>query len=81
MLTPSHASIVRQQKNFGYSEEDLRLIIRHMAQVGEEPIGSMGSDADRARRSRSSRVRSSTSSPNSSPRSPTRRSTPSARSW
>jgi glutamate synthase (NADPH/NADH) large chain len=45
MLTPSHASIVRQQKNFGYSEEDLRLIIRHMAQVGEEPIGSMGSDA------------------------------------
>ncbi len=45
MLTPSHASIVRQQKNFGYTEEDLRLIIRHMAQVGEEPIGSMGSDA------------------------------------
>ena len=44
MLTPEHASIVRQQKSFGYSEEDLRLIIRHMAQVGEEPIGSMGSD-------------------------------------
>jgi glutamate synthase (NADPH/NADH) large chain len=45
MLTPSHASIVRHQKNFGYTEEDLRLIIRHMAQVSEEPIGSMGSDA------------------------------------
>ena len=45
MLTPSHATIVRQQTNFGYSEEDLRLIVRHMAQVGEEPIGSMGSDA------------------------------------
>ena len=45
MLTPNHASIVRQQKNFGYSEEDLRLIIRHMAQVSEEPIGSMGSDS------------------------------------
>ncbi len=44
MLTPNHASIVRQQKNFGYSEEDLRLIVRHMAQVSEEPIGSMGSD-------------------------------------
>ena len=44
-LAPSHASVVRHQKNFGYSEEDLRLIIRHMAQVGEEPIGSMGSDA------------------------------------
>ena len=44
MLTPSHASIVRLQRNFGYSEEDLRLIVRHMAQVSEEPIGSMGSD-------------------------------------
>ena len=43
-LTPEHASVVRLQKSFGYSEEDLRLIIRHMAQVGEEPIGSMGSD-------------------------------------
>ena len=41
---PEYASVVRQQKSFGYSEEDLRLIIRHMAQVGEEPIGSMGSD-------------------------------------
>jgi len=45
MLVASHASIVRHQKNFGFSEEDLRLIIRHMAQMGEEPIGSMGSDA------------------------------------
>ncbi|NNN00996.1 MAG: glutamate synthase large subunit [Acidimicrobiaceae bacterium] len=44
MLTPSHATVVRQQKGFGYTDEDLRLIIRHMAQVGEEAIGSMGSD-------------------------------------
>jgi glutamate synthase (NADPH/NADH) large chain len=44
LLTPSHASVVQHQKSFGYSEEDLRLIVRHMAQVGEEPIGSMGSD-------------------------------------
>jgi len=43
-LAPEYASVVRQQESFGYSEEDLRLIIRHMAQVGEEPIGSMGSD-------------------------------------
>ena len=35
MLVASHASILRHQKNFGFSEEDLRLIIRHMAQVGE----------------------------------------------
>jgi len=45
MLTPNHASIVCQQMNFGYSEEDLRLIVRHMAQVSDEPIGSMGSDS------------------------------------
>ena len=45
MLTPSYASVVLHQRLFGYSEEDLRLIVRHMAQVGEEPIGSMGSDA------------------------------------
>jgi glutamate synthase (NADPH/NADH) large chain len=45
MLSPSFASIVRQQKSFGYGDEDIRLIIRHMAQVSEEPIGSMGSDA------------------------------------
>jgi glutamate synthase (NADPH/NADH) large chain len=43
-LAPEYGSIVRQQESFGYSEEDLRLIVRHMAQVGEEPIGSMGSD-------------------------------------
>ncbi|HEY5120420.1 MAG TPA: glutamate synthase central domain-containing protein, partial [Acidimicrobiales bacterium] len=44
MLTPSYASVVLHQRLFGYSEEDLRMIVRHMAQVGEEPIGSMGSD-------------------------------------
>ena len=44
MLTPSHATVVRRQQSFGYTEEDLRLIVRHMAQVGEEAIGSMGSD-------------------------------------
>jgi glutamate synthase (NADPH/NADH) large chain len=43
-LTPEYSSVLRQQKSFGYSEEDLRLIIRHMAKVGEEPVGSMGSD-------------------------------------
>jgi glutamate synthase (NADPH/NADH) large chain len=43
-LTPEHASVVRLQKSFGYSEEDLRMIVRPMAQAGEEPVGSMGSD-------------------------------------
>ncbi|HEY7931253.1 MAG TPA: glutamate synthase large subunit [Acidimicrobiales bacterium] len=52
ILTPSHATVIRRQKSFGFSEEDLRLIIRHMAQVGEEPIGSMGSDTALATLSR-----------------------------
>ncbi len=56
MLMPSHASVVCQQKSFGYSDEDLRLIIRHMAQVSEEPIGSMGSDATVPALSRQPRV-------------------------
>ncbi len=45
MLLPSYASVRQRQRNFGYCDEDLRLIMRHMAQVGEEPIGSMGSDS------------------------------------
>ncbi len=55
MLTPSHASVLRQQVNFGYSAEDLALIVRHMAQAGEEPIGSMGSDTPLAALSTSPR--------------------------
>jgi glutamate synthase (NADPH) large chain len=36
--------IVRRQRAFGYTEEDLRMIIGPMATNGEEPIGSMGTD-------------------------------------
>ncbi|MGH2843404.1 MAG: glutamate synthase large subunit, partial [Solirubrobacteraceae bacterium] len=34
-----------RQLAFGYSQEDLRLVIAPMATQGEEPIGSMGDDA------------------------------------
>ena len=44
MLTPQHASVVRHQRLFGYTSEELRLIVAPMAQTGAEPIGSMGSD-------------------------------------
>ncbi|MGH9170196.1 MAG: glutamate synthase large subunit, partial [Acidimicrobiales bacterium] len=44
MLTPLHASILSHQRLFGYSEEDLRAILAPMAQRGEEPLGSMGTD-------------------------------------
>ena len=45
MLTPQHHSVLQHQRLFGYSEEDLRLILRPMASAGEEPLGSMGNDA------------------------------------
>jgi glutamate synthase (NADPH/NADH) large chain len=44
---PAHIQgddLVRQQRAFGYSEEDIRLIMTPMAEKGEEPVGSMGTD-------------------------------------
>ena len=37
--------LLRQQHAFGYTEEDLRMIIAPMASQGQEPVGSMGDDA------------------------------------
>jgi len=45
MLTPQHASVVRHQRLFGYTTEELRMILAPMAQSGAEPVGSMGHDA------------------------------------
>ncbi|WNV88624.1 glutamate synthase large subunit [Umezawaea sp. Da 62-37] len=42
---PSHASLVRRQQAFGYTEEELNVLLRPMAVSGAEPIGSMGNDA------------------------------------
>lgn len=39
-----HSSVVRRQRAFGYTEEDLRIIITPMAKNGMEPLGSMGTD-------------------------------------
>jgi glutamate synthase (NADPH/NADH) large chain len=39
-----HSSVVRRQRAFGYTEEELRIILAPMARAGAEPIGSMGSD-------------------------------------
>ena len=44
MLLPQHASVVRHQRLFGYTQEELRLILAPMAKVGGEPLGSMGTD-------------------------------------
>ncbi|MBV6434429.1 MAG: Ferredoxin-dependent glutamate synthase 1 [Bryobacteraceae bacterium] len=37
-------TILDRQRCFGYTDEDLRLIISAMASKGEEPIGAMGTD-------------------------------------
>src|SRR5438270_2039618 len=41
---PSHESVTRRQQVFGYTQEDLRLLLAPMATGGEEAIGSMGTD-------------------------------------
>jgi glutamate synthase (NADPH/NADH) large chain len=45
MLTPQHASVVTHQRLFGYTTEELRVLLAPMARHGEEPVGSMGSDS------------------------------------
>ncbi|MHB8341986.1 MAG: glutamate synthase large subunit, partial [Mycobacteriales bacterium] len=37
-------SVVRRQLTFGYTEEELRVLLAPMARTGAEPIGSMGTD-------------------------------------
>ena len=38
------ASITRRQRTFGYTEEEVRMLLTPMGQNGVEPIGAMGSD-------------------------------------
>ncbi|GAA4108043.1 glutamate synthase large subunit [Nocardioides fonticola] len=40
----THASVTRRQQVFGYTEEELRVLLTPMANTGAEPIGSMGTD-------------------------------------
>ncbi|MGH8825782.1 MAG: glutamate synthase large subunit, partial [Jiangellaceae bacterium] len=40
----THASVTRRQQTFGYTEEELRVLLAPMARAGAEPIGSMGTD-------------------------------------
>jgi glutamate synthase (NADPH/NADH) large chain len=40
----SHESVTRRQQIFGYTEEELRLLLAPMATTGVEPLGSMGTD-------------------------------------
>ncbi|MGA5765378.1 glutamate synthase large subunit [Nonomuraea bangladeshensis] len=42
--TLTHEALVKRQQTFGYTEEELRIILAPMAKAGQEPIGSMGTD-------------------------------------
>nr|WTB08521.1 glutamate synthase large subunit [Streptomyces antimycoticus] len=44
-IVHTHASVTRRQQTFGYTEEELRVLIAPMAKAGAEPIGSMGTDS------------------------------------
>jgi glutamate synthase (NADPH/NADH) large chain len=41
---PGHEELARQQQLFGYTEEELRVLLVPMARAGAEPVGSMGTD-------------------------------------
>lgn len=38
------ASVTRRQRTFGYTEEEIRVLLAPMGQHGAEPLGAMGSD-------------------------------------
>ena len=38
-------TLLQRQQVFGYTHEELRILVAPMASKGEEPIGSMGTDA------------------------------------
>jgi glutamate synthase (NADPH) large chain len=42
---PAEASLLDRQQVFGYTQEDLKIILAPMAANGEEAVGSMGNDA------------------------------------
>jgi glutamate synthase (NADPH/NADH) large chain len=55
-VQPNHESVVRRQISFGYTEEELRILLTPMAASGAEPLGSMGTDTPTAVLSQRSRL-------------------------
>ena len=44
VIEPDHETVLRRQETFGYTLEDVRMLVNPMAAQGTEPIGSMGTD-------------------------------------
>jgi glutamate synthase (ferredoxin) len=53
---PEHESVLQRQLAFGYTQEDVRVLLAPMAANGEEPVGSMGTDTSLAVLSSRSRL-------------------------
>ncbi|MBI2815724.1 MAG: glutamate synthase large subunit [Acidobacteria bacterium] len=45
---PDHDTVLHRQQAFGYTHEDLRILMAPMATKKEEPVGSMGTDTSLA---------------------------------
>jgi glutamate synthase (NADPH/NADH) large chain len=41
---PDHETVLRRQQAFGYTQEDVSMLLATMARTGEEALGSMGTD-------------------------------------
>jgi glutamate synthase (NADPH/NADH) large chain len=55
-ISQSHESVQRRQLTFGYTEEELKILLTPMAMTGAEPIGSMGTDTPPAALSKRPRL-------------------------
>ncbi|MBB3051915.1 glutamate synthase (NADPH/NADH) large chain [Prauserella isguenensis] len=55
-ITQTHESVLRRQLSFGYTEEELKILLGPMASGGAEPLGSMGTDTPTAMTSQRSRL-------------------------
>ncbi|MGY9074501.1 MAG: glutamate synthase large subunit [Acidimicrobiales bacterium] len=56
LLTPQHSSVIKRLRSFGYTLEEMKILIGPMARIGAEPIGSMGTDTPIAALSDRSRL-------------------------
>ena len=55
-LTPQYSRLVSFQRQFGYTEEEIRLVFEPMVRTGAEPVASMGDDTPLAVLSRRPRL-------------------------
>lgn len=44
-MAPDHGTLLDRQQAFGYTQEDIKVFFKPIALSGQEPVGSMGTDA------------------------------------